>query len=66
MSPTDLSTHQGICSTCEHADSCLFNQASRYPVWHCDHFETPLAAVPARAPLQVRRPPRLRKAASDS
>lgn len=66
MNPNERSTHQGICSTCDHVESCLFNQASRYPVWHCDHFETPAGTVPARAPLQVRRPPRLRMASSDS
>jgi len=28
----------GICSTCDHAPSCLFLRASRKPVWFCDEF----------------------------
>jgi hypothetical protein len=56
---------QGICTTCSYHGGCLFNQASKYPVWHCDHFDTQALPVPARAALQVARPPRLKAAASD-
>ena len=56
---------QGICATCTHLEGCLFNQASCYPVWYCEHFDTEVEIAAARAPLTKHRAPRLKPAASD-
>lgn len=64
---TQESTAQttGICTTCVENGHCLFNQASRYPIWHCDQFDTGEPIKGATAPLKLARAPRVRPAASD-
>ena len=56
---------QGICATCIYSGRCLFNHASCYPVWYCDHFDTEVEIAAARAPLVKHHPSRLKPVASD-
>ena len=65
MSQTPCAPMSGICSTCIHEGGCLFQKASRYPVWFCDHFHTEAALVAARVELSPRRSPRLKPVAGD-
>jgi hypothetical protein len=34
-----VSGERGICSTCKHAERCLFLKATLEPIWTCEEFD---------------------------
>jgi hypothetical protein len=46
----------GICATCNHVRTCLFQQASHHPVWYCDEFDDTNSSSASEQPAAVAVP----------
>ena len=43
---TEIETNQGLCSTCNNRQSCMYFQARQYQVSHCEMFDAETRPAP--------------------